>query len=179
MSDVGADWPLRTMLVCASRPIGAQTYSDEMEKLAASWVANCKFDHPDPNVDTQYAGTGQNLALFGTMPADVYSSAASMWNQEKKNYDYATDTCTGSCGHYKQRKYGWDEALCERQELQSVCFDRLLRGQSMFQDQGPQLEKPRTQQFAQLEVPMDNHFIQHPHVCLPPELTFGHFDYVF
>ncbi|KAL7061857.1 hypothetical protein AAHC03_0166 [Spirometra sp. Aus1] len=79
------------------------TYSAEMEILAAKWVEKCVFRHPDPRVDREYSGVGQNLAVFGgAKPADLYESSVSGWNREKANYVYSTNQCSGVCGHYTQ-----------------------------------------------------------------------------
>nr|VZI40299.1 unnamed protein product [Spirometra erinaceieuropaei] len=74
-----------------------------MEILAAKWVEKCVFRHPDPRVDREYSGVGQNLAVLGgAKPADLYESSVSGWNREKAKYVYSTNQCSGVCGHYTQ-----------------------------------------------------------------------------
>ncbi|BHF61621.1 hypothetical protein SprV_0100459600 [Sparganum proliferum] len=78
------------------------SYSDEMDKLAADWVDKCLFTHPDPSKYPEYDGVGQNLAVFSDKQDDIYKSSMSMWSSEKANYEYSTNNCTGVCGHYTQ-----------------------------------------------------------------------------
>uniref|UniRef100_A0A5K3F1N4 SCP domain-containing protein n=1 Tax=Mesocestoides corti TaxID=53468 RepID=A0A5K3F1N4_MESCO len=77
------------------------SYSMRMEELAKQWVANCKFEHPDPTKHPLYKGIGQNLALTGGYTPTL-TRMAQGWYNERHNYTYANNSCTAVCGHYTQ-----------------------------------------------------------------------------
>jgi pathogenesis-related protein 1 len=62
--------------------------------VAAAWAAGCVYGH-NPNADSY----GENIAMGTGLTA---TEAMDMWLSEKANYDYATGTCSGVCGHYTQ-----------------------------------------------------------------------------
>ncbi|KAL5107886.1 Peptidase inhibitor 15 [Taenia crassiceps] len=78
------------------------TYSQKLENLAERWVARCEFEHPDTRIWTEYANTGQNLAITGGRPAKL-KGMMKMWRDEAKDYSYDGDCMYGKvCGHYTQ-----------------------------------------------------------------------------
>jgi hypothetical protein len=75
---------------------------------AAAWVAQCidqmaptgLIDHNPNRSDGHPYYVGENIyASSGTADAQ---GAVTSWTNEKSNYDYASNTCTGVCGHYTQ-----------------------------------------------------------------------------
>lgn len=77
-----------------SVPLPSLVWSDAVAATAQAWASRCKFDH---NPDTPY---GENIfASTGQTPAEA---VVSDWVSEKKSYSYATNSCSGTCGHYTQ-----------------------------------------------------------------------------
>uniref|UniRef100_A0A5K3F1M9 SCP domain-containing protein n=1 Tax=Mesocestoides corti TaxID=53468 RepID=A0A5K3F1M9_MESCO len=77
------------------------SYSYELERLAMQWVAQCRWEHPDPKIYTQYRGIGQNLALYGGY-VPTFTKMAEGWYNEVANYTYYNNHCSHVCGHYTQ-----------------------------------------------------------------------------
>lgn len=80
-----------------------KVYSKELEKLAADWVSNCIYEHPDAEKYPEYGNSGQNLALSGGSGRNLVRMATGWW-EEVKDYNYDTNTCAPgkACGHYTQ-----------------------------------------------------------------------------
>lgn len=59
-------------------------------------MSNCDFKH-------QQAGRGENLAM-NTAPNEESNveQAITDWYNEIKDYNYASNSCKGTCGHYTQ-----------------------------------------------------------------------------
>lgn len=77
----------------AQSPIPPLTWSATIAKTAQSWADNCMFEHSSGNYgENIYADTGQGTA------ADVVAD----WVSEKEDYNYASNSCAGVCGHYTQ-----------------------------------------------------------------------------
>ncbi|CAA0081173.1 Uncharacterised protein [Halioglobus japonicus] len=80
-------------------------WDQDLADIAAGYAAQCTWAH---NADRSagYPGyVGENLALFssGWPVADVAESSLFNWVEgEMPDYDYATNTCSGVCGHYTQ-----------------------------------------------------------------------------
>jgi len=74
-------------------PLPALNWSGTLASAAQSWADGCKFGHSN-------SAYGENIyATSGTAtPADVVGS----WVSEKAKYNYASNTCSGTCGHYTQ-----------------------------------------------------------------------------
>jgi uncharacterized protein YkwD len=69
------------------------TWSSTVAATAQAWANGCKFTHSGGSYgENIYATTGS------ATPAAVVSS----WASEVSDYDYATNACSGVCGHYTQ-----------------------------------------------------------------------------
>jgi pathogenesis-related protein 1 len=71
-------------------------WSDEDAKVAQDYAAKCVFAHnPNrgPRGENIYASGGS-----GRTPKEVVDN----WASESKNYNYAANSCSGTCGHYTQ-----------------------------------------------------------------------------
>uniref|UniRef100_A0A5K3FT16 SCP domain-containing protein n=1 Tax=Mesocestoides corti TaxID=53468 RepID=A0A5K3FT16_MESCO len=75
------------------------SYSSELEAMARYWMADCRFNPPNP------AALPKSVSLIakydkGERPSlyDVFSAFAS----EQQHYKYVSDQCTGQCYNYKQ-----------------------------------------------------------------------------
>lgn len=79
-----------------SSNIDKLVWSDTLAKEADDWVSNCDFKH-------QQAGRGENLAM-NTAPNEESNveQAINDWYNEIKDYNYASNSCKGTCGHYTQ-----------------------------------------------------------------------------
>jgi hypothetical protein len=77
--------------------------------VAMSWASQCPpFGH-NPNASSEYGMMGGNQGGLGEnaaagAPTETVAGAVASWINEKANYDYASNSCTGGqeCGHYTQ-----------------------------------------------------------------------------
>ena len=71
------------------------TWSDAAATVASAWAAKCTWSH-----NAGRGNYGENIAAATN--ALTPASVVAMWAGEAKDYDYATNGCTGVCGHYTQ-----------------------------------------------------------------------------
>jgi pathogenesis-related protein 1 len=85
----------RAAVVPAASPaIPPLVWSSTVAASAQAWADQCNFKHSgNPYGENIYAGAGQDAT-----PQQVVDS----WVSEAKSYDYAANTCSGTCGHYTQ-----------------------------------------------------------------------------
>lgn len=77
----------------ASSPLPALAWSSTLAATAQAWADGCKFSHSGgPYGENIYATSGTST------PTDVVGS----WVSEKSKYNYANNSCSGTCGHYTQ-----------------------------------------------------------------------------
>lgn len=98
-------------MVTAATPLPPLEWDPALAATAAAWVARCRdqdaptglIDHnPDRSAGAPYY-VGENV--FGSSGAPrpgVVQQAVSAWASEGASYDYASNTCSGTCGHYTQ-----------------------------------------------------------------------------
>merc|ERR1712227_523241 len=82
-------------------------WNDALAKRAQDLVdskSDCKMEHIELNCGS--ARMGQNLAWDWRSPAPTGNmepaKAVTMWYDEKKDYNYAANSCSKVCGHYTQ-----------------------------------------------------------------------------
>lgn len=78
-----------------SPALAPMTWSADAASVAQTWANGCHFMH------NTGSGYGENIyAASGgtTTGAGVVAS----WASEAASYDYATNACSGTCGHYTQ-----------------------------------------------------------------------------
>ena len=89
-------------------PLPSLTWSPELAATAAAWIAQCRdteaptglIDHnPGRSTGHPYY-VGENIFASGGQANP--QQAVQLWVQEESNYDYATNSCNGVCGHYTQ-----------------------------------------------------------------------------
>jgi hypothetical protein len=95
--------------VQTANPLPPMQWNPELAATAAAWVAMCRdqdapmglIDHnPDRSVGHPYY-VGENV--FGSSGGNVTpQQVVNLWAAEASNYNYATNTCNGICGHYTQ-----------------------------------------------------------------------------
>ena len=84
----------RAAVAGANPPIPPLTWSADVAATAQAWADKCMFDHSGGKY-------GENIYASGgstPTPADVVNS----WVGEAKDYNYANNSCSGTCGHYTQ-----------------------------------------------------------------------------
>jgi len=87
--------------------VGPMTWDPALAQIAADWAAKCTdSDHDgllDHNADRSKGYptyVGENIyASTGTANGP---DAVTDWVSESKDYDYASNSCSGICGHYTQ-----------------------------------------------------------------------------
>ena len=78
----------------ASPAIPNLVWSKTVASAAQTWADRCKFEHSGGKYgENIYASGGKDVNA-----ADVIGS----WVGEAKDYDYASNKCSGVCGHYTQ-----------------------------------------------------------------------------
>lgn len=83
--------------------VGPMRWNHDLETLAGRFLLDCQFAHSSQAERTNVVGfsyVGENLFLSGFVPTG--DQVVDAWNSEKPNYHYATNTCSGECGHYTQ-----------------------------------------------------------------------------
>lgn len=83
----------------ASPPLANMQWSDEDAAVAKAYAAKCVFAH-----NPQRGQRGENIYAAGGGGSTMKSPKAVVdsWASEAKNYTYATNQCSGVCGHYTQ-----------------------------------------------------------------------------
>jgi uncharacterized protein YkwD len=76
-------------------PLPPMTWDATVAATAQSWAAQCNFSH-------NTSGYGQNLYASAGGSYPTPQTVVNSWVGEVANYDYATNTCTSTCGHYTQ-----------------------------------------------------------------------------
>lgn len=85
--------------------VDALVWNDDLEDLAAAFIADCVFDHSTLAERSDVAGfayVGENLYwASGFQPTGAEVSDA--WASEEADYGYSTNSCASVCGHYTQQ----------------------------------------------------------------------------
>lgn len=85
--------------------VPALVWNAELAALATGFIADCEFSHSSSQERSNKAGfqyIGENLYQSGGFqPTGAQVSDA--WGSEKADYDYASNSCSGVCGHYTQQ----------------------------------------------------------------------------
>lgn len=77
------------------KPLGKLSWSEEDAAVAKAYAEKCTFEH---NRDRGERGENLYAATGSTPIAAVVKS----WASESASYDYASNKCSGVCGHYTQ-----------------------------------------------------------------------------
>jgi uncharacterized protein YkwD len=82
------------------------TWDPALAKIAADWASKCQstsgsiLAHNKGRSDSYPTYVGENIyASSGKVTA---ADAVNLWVREKANYSYASNQCSGVCGHYTQ-----------------------------------------------------------------------------
>lgn len=95
-------------MVQTATPLPSLTWSPALAATAAAWVAQCRdqdapiglVDHNPGRSNGHPYYVGENIYASGG--AASAQQAVQLWASEQANYNYATNTCSGVCGHYTQ-----------------------------------------------------------------------------
>lgn len=95
-------------MVQTGTPLPALTWSPALAATAAAWVAQCKDTMAPTGLVDHNAGrsnghpyyVGENI--YASSGSATGQQAVTSWASEGANYNYATNTCSGTCGHYTQ-----------------------------------------------------------------------------
>lgn len=77
-----------------STAIPPLTWSNTVAQAAQAWANNCQFKHS--------SGSGYGENIFADTGSANASAVVADWVAEKANYNYANNSCAGTCGHYTQ-----------------------------------------------------------------------------
>lgn len=93
----------------AATPIPPLAWSGEVAAAAQAYADGCVFEH---------SGSGYGENLYATTSSATPAKVVTSWVSEKADYDYASDDCSDTCGHYTQvvwaesRRLGCGVANC-------------------------------------------------------------------
>lgn len=88
--------------------VGPMTWDPEVAAIAQAWANQCVdvqapaglIDHNAGRSDGYPEYVGENI--YGSGGPASGTDAVALWASEEADYDYATNTCSGVCGHYTQ-----------------------------------------------------------------------------
>lgn len=90
-------------------PLAPYCWSAAVATTAQAWADGCRFKH---NPDVQSLGYGENIyAAGGSSPSGQGLAAVALWAAEAANYNYANNSCSGTCLHYTQIVWRTTEAI--------------------------------------------------------------------
>jgi len=88
-------------------------WNSKLASISQSMASSCRYEH----VDQLYEGDkqkklGQSIAYWPTTEFSIVTHAMDPWFNEKKDYDYNSNTCRGkACGHYTAFVWGKSNQL--------------------------------------------------------------------
>lgn len=71
------------------------TWDATVAAAAQAWADQCNFSH-------YTAGYGQNLYASAGGGPPTPTAVVNNWVSEAANYNYSSNSCSGTCGHYTQ-----------------------------------------------------------------------------
>ncbi|NXE05620.1 GLIP1 protein, partial [Lophotis ruficrista] len=82
------------------------SWDPDLAKTAKAWAKRCLFKHNmylrDPGqAHPKFTAVGENL-WTGSVSLFTVQGAVSLWHKEVNNYNYDTNGCRRTCGHYTQ-----------------------------------------------------------------------------
>lgn len=85
----------------------ALTWDPALAATAKAWVMKCIDEEApsglvDHNEGRSPAGSYVGENIYGASSGASGPAAVSAWAAEASNYNYASNQCTGTCGHYTQ-----------------------------------------------------------------------------
>ena len=94
--------------VRATVGVAPLVWDDALAVVAQTWADQCVdnqvpsvlIDHNDGRSDNYPGYVGENI--YGTGGTPSAQQAVTLWASEAANYDYDTNTCSGTCGPYTQ-----------------------------------------------------------------------------
>ncbi len=87
-------------IVRAAHGVAPMVWDNELAAVAVAWANNCEWGH-NAGRSANYPGyVGENI--YGASFVPTGEGVTSSWASEEADYDYATNSCSGVCGHYTQ-----------------------------------------------------------------------------
>jgi hypothetical protein len=94
--------------VRAAHGIAPLVWDPALAVIAQGWAEQCVdtqapiglIDHNPDRSDTYPEYVGENI--YGSSGGATGTAAVAAWASEEEDYDYASNTCAGVCGHYTQ-----------------------------------------------------------------------------
>ena len=94
-------------MVQTNPALAPMTWNADLAATAAAWVAKCQdsdnnglVDHNPNRSQGHPMYVGENV--FAASGMATGQQAVNLWASEKANYNYANNSCSGTCGHYTQ-----------------------------------------------------------------------------
>ncbi len=119
---VRAEVGVRPLVWNTSLAATAQAWADQCSDTAAP---SGFIDHNLSRSATYLYVVGENI--YANTGAAKANDAVSAWASEIANYDYASNTCTGICGHYTQIVWAaTHEVGCARSSCPRLTFSNTI-----------------------------------------------------
>ncbi|KFP78219.1 Glioma pathogenesis-related protein 1, partial [Acanthisitta chloris] len=82
------------------------SWDPDLAKTAKAWAKKCLFMHntylkKPGQAHPKFTSVGENI-WTGSLSAFTAEAAITSWHSEVKAYNYYTNKCTATCGHYTQ-----------------------------------------------------------------------------
>jgi pathogenesis-related protein 1 len=80
------------------------SWDPELAATAKAWATRCEDDEAPIGLVDHNPDRGKDVGenIYGSSGAATGPAAVSAWAAESANYNYASNQCTGVCGHYTQ-----------------------------------------------------------------------------
>lgn len=113
-----------------SPPLQPLCGDEPVANVADSWATQCNFSHSSAPMRPDPYNPGSPLGenIYATSGTGNVVVAVNAWASEAADYDYATNTCSGVCGHYTQ--------IVWRSTLRVGCAKRVCTTGSPFGGSG-------------------------------------------
>ncbi|XP_062609361.1 GLIPR1-like protein 1 [Saccostrea cucullata] len=92
----------------------AMVWNRELATMARNWASKCIKGHNPNRRSSRFSSVGENI--FWSSNSRTPGAAVNAWYSERQYYNYASNSCSRTCGHYTQVVWANSEYLgCARQ----------------------------------------------------------------
>ncbi|XP_010125401.1 PREDICTED: glioma pathogenesis-related protein 1-like, partial [Chlamydotis macqueenii] len=118
------------------------SWDPDLAKTAKAWAKKCLFKHNtylrDPGqAHPKFTAIGENI-WTGSISLFTVQGAITLWHKEVSNYNYDTNSCSRTCGHYRQ--IVWDASYkigCAVHFCRRVAYSSITNAAHFICNYGP------------------------------------------
>ncbi|XP_063178976.1 glioma pathogenesis-related protein 1 isoform X2 [Chroicocephalus ridibundus] len=125
-----------------------RSWDPDLAKTAKAWAKKCLFEHntylKDPGqAHPKFTPVGENL-WTGTVSIFTVQGAIATWYNEVSDYNYATNNCRKTCGHYTQIVWATSYKVgCAVHFCPTVAYSHVTNAAHFICNYGPAGNYPR------------------------------------